>query len=59
MACTLIPDTLAQRDPAVMAGSFVGLPVVNVPAYHALTREGADGVKRMHRMNRMKRWLAT
>jgi predicted deacylase len=31
-------------DPAEMAGTFVGLPVVNVPAYHAVTREGVDGL---------------
>ena len=27
-----------------MAGTFVGLPVANVPAYHAVTREGIDGL---------------
>src|SRR5437899_3042027 len=34
----------AGLDPAEMVGAVVGLPVVNVPAYHAITREGADGL---------------
>jgi predicted deacylase len=31
-------------DSTAMSGAFVGLPVTNVPAYHAVTREGVDGL---------------
>jgi predicted deacylase len=39
-----IREVFGVLDPAEMAGTFVGLPVVNVPAYHAMTREGVDGL---------------
>lgn len=39
-----IREVFGTLNPAEMAGTFVGLPVVNVPAYHAVTREGGDGL---------------
>jgi predicted deacylase len=42
---TAIPEVFRQLDPATMRGTFIGVPVCNVPAYLAATRSSPlDGL---------------